>query len=386
MKRCVVLFLCFTAWGGERIQVYFCQKTTKPPEIDGVLDDPCWKDVESFSGFILEPAMKKPAKKQTIVRMLYDERSLYFGIKLIEPDMELLRARPSPHDSAIWWQDSVEIFLDPEHEHSVGFYQFGSNVYGSRFETYSGEGDWNGFWRVAGSKGEAEWYLEVEIPFATIMTKPFGGKIIGLNVRRLQYANKKGHEWSNWSASPYGHITENYGHIILSGDFASFVGNFLNYFPEATKRPVKLRLALGYLEFVPPNRKLKSKLFRGELPPELKKVLEGAEEPTEPIEFSTSVGTLRFVPYKGYFERQLQSLRQTFVEINGLKVARDKKFSTTFAELGKKLVEFRKLLSDKRELRRVEAFEFESRLDTLQEELDKLYWTAKLTDFLARLQ
>src|SRR5437764_667463 len=54
---------------------------TEAPAIDGVLDDPVWKKAAVIDEFYqLEPKEGQPGDERTVVRILYDENSLYFGI------------------------------------------------------------------------------------------------------------------------------------------------------------------------------------------------------------------------------------------------------------------------------------------------------------------
>jgi hypothetical protein len=54
---------------------------SEAPTIDGALDDPAWKKAAVIGElYQVEPKEGQPADERTIVRMLYDENNLYFGI------------------------------------------------------------------------------------------------------------------------------------------------------------------------------------------------------------------------------------------------------------------------------------------------------------------
>ncbi|HNT17559.1 MAG TPA: hypothetical protein PKJ37_06675, partial [Acidobacteriota bacterium] len=88
-------------------------RTSSPPKLDGLLDDPCWASAESFSAFI--QTYPDPGEKPsfgTEVRVIYDERTIYIGLNCLdaEPskiDMRLIRRDRSEVT------DKVQIQLDP---------------------------------------------------------------------------------------------------------------------------------------------------------------------------------------------------------------------------------------------------------------------------------
>ena len=54
----------------------------KAPEVDGTLNDLAWQNSKLVSGFHQrEPFERQPATEKTEVRVLYDSRFLYFGLK-----------------------------------------------------------------------------------------------------------------------------------------------------------------------------------------------------------------------------------------------------------------------------------------------------------------
>ena len=60
-------------------------RTASPPVVDGRLDEAAWGPAEPATSFIQqEPAEGTPATRQTQVRLLYDDRSLYIGARLFD--------------------------------------------------------------------------------------------------------------------------------------------------------------------------------------------------------------------------------------------------------------------------------------------------------------
>src|SRR5689334_19410411 len=62
-------------------------RTTRPPDIDGHLNEEAWATATPVSGFTQrDPDEGKPATEDTEVRILYDDVALYVGVRLFDDD------------------------------------------------------------------------------------------------------------------------------------------------------------------------------------------------------------------------------------------------------------------------------------------------------------
>jgi len=63
-------------------QVAVATRTPRPPKIDGNLSDPVWAQAVPFTDFTQQDPDEgqKPSQK-TEVRILYDDRAIYFAIR-----------------------------------------------------------------------------------------------------------------------------------------------------------------------------------------------------------------------------------------------------------------------------------------------------------------
>lgn len=179
------------------------QRITKPPVIDGKLDDSAWSKARELSGFVLLNAGEKPAA-ETRVKVLTDGTSLYFGFKCAEPNMDQLVARQTERDSQVWTDDSVEVILDPTHDRK-GLLHLVVNSAGARYDATvkvtqgatAADPAWNGDWEAAGSKGKKEWYVEIKLPFSSLGVSPDEVPCMGVNFARERVAGAR--ELSSWS-------------------------------------------------------------------------------------------------------------------------------------------------------------------------------------------
>src|ERR1700752_4071545 len=93
MLRLLAAILCtVTALGGTRAATvspsldgqkrHTATRTLNPPRIDGKLDDPAWREARPDGRFTQNfPEEGKPPTERTEVRVLYDDRALYIGVR-----------------------------------------------------------------------------------------------------------------------------------------------------------------------------------------------------------------------------------------------------------------------------------------------------------------
>ena len=170
-------------------------KVSRPPVIDGQMDDAAWTDAKWETGFLRSAREKNRAvKADTAFAVVTDGESLYFGVKCFEPDMARLAV---PSESGIFskFNDSVEIDFCPN---GTPFerYQF---VFAHRGDTYAMFFSENGLIRPDPYGPEFEhaigvfdggWTLEVRLPLSALyMTrKSMWGSEWLLNVGRARSA------------------------------------------------------------------------------------------------------------------------------------------------------------------------------------------------------
>ncbi len=88
--------------------------SARAPIIDGDLSDPAWSQATIIDEFYQRnPNFGEPATERTVLRIMYDESNLYFGVYSYDttPDQIVLRAMA--RDAPIFTSDSVRVILDP---------------------------------------------------------------------------------------------------------------------------------------------------------------------------------------------------------------------------------------------------------------------------------
>ena len=150
---------------------------SEAPRLDGVLDEPLWKDAPLFDRFLQQvPDEGKPATERTEVRIVYTRDKLYFGVVVLYSEPNKIIAdelrRDSPGRMHVR-DDTFAIILDTFHDHRNG-YLFTVNALGARDDwACTEEGRhwnryWDPVWDVATRVGPDSWSAEVEIPFKSL--------------------------------------------------------------------------------------------------------------------------------------------------------------------------------------------------------------------------
>jgi hypothetical protein len=189
-------------------------KTENPPKIDGVLDDPCWKDAPKATGFT-DKLTGEPAPDETIAYILYDEENIYVGFYCYDSQPDKIVARETKRDGNFKNDDVVAFDIDPFHTHQYRSF-FVVNAIGAQLSQIAGgratKTEWKGDWKAAASRTKNGWSIEMAIPFA-ILDYPSKKEpiTIGINFNRTQ---QRTNIWSYWSNIGEPERTEKDGHLV----------------------------------------------------------------------------------------------------------------------------------------------------------------------------
>jgi hypothetical protein len=156
--------------------------------VDGRLDEPAWADAPVFDGFLQRfPAEGAEAAEGTEVRVLYDDRVLYVGVRCKDRHPELIQRALGRRDNAPYG-DSVTVFVDSMHDGRNAFL-FSVSAAGvlsdglqSDDDDYSA--DWDAIWDGAATSDDQGWSAELAIPFTALRFRDHGDPVFGFAVRR----------------------------------------------------------------------------------------------------------------------------------------------------------------------------------------------------------
>ncbi len=174
--------------------------------IDGKLTEKAWAGIKPVS-FVKVNKNKAVPKFPTELKAAWTRQGVTFGFKMMETDMANLKndiGKDSRDASLIWWNDNVEIFLDPSGQRS-GYFQFIVNPNGAIYDSIGRENTaWNpdGV-KAAGHRGKDFWSVEIFVPYSIF--KDLAGPATGVewhgNFTRHRVTNGKNREYQGFNVT-----------------------------------------------------------------------------------------------------------------------------------------------------------------------------------------
>jgi hypothetical protein len=203
---------------GKEIQAFYVGEA--PLRIDGRLDDESWQSAPGIDDLVQnDPDNMQPPTERTVVKVLYDDRSIYVGVVNYMRDPAKITDALGRRDT-FPRSDSIKITFDPRHDHLTG-YTFDSNPSGVQgdmtwYEDTRSSTDYDAVWEVRTQVTEEGWTAEFRIPFSQLrFTLTPGEPVVwGFNVRRDIVYNA---EVIRWVATPRGAqgFVSRFGHLTF---------------------------------------------------------------------------------------------------------------------------------------------------------------------------
>ncbi len=125
MSFLIVAAIGFVPPGGdspEATREAVCVRASKPPVLDGRLDDPCWAEarvIDKFPSFWLGKASGTGTK----ARLVWDDEALYFAAEMTDKE---IRSFGTKRNDTLWKGDVFELFFKPKAD-SPAYYEFQIN-------------------------------------------------------------------------------------------------------------------------------------------------------------------------------------------------------------------------------------------------------------------
>jgi hypothetical protein len=194
-------------------------RTESPIKLDGVLDEEIWSRIEPITDFRQrEPGDGVPASERTEVRICYDGKHLYFGIRAYDSEPDKLIRSVYERDGNMGTDDSFLIAIDSNDDNRTG-YSFEMNLLGARTDAEFGEmssynSDWDAIWDYRVRTDEEGYTIEAVIPFFILRFTPSDEVEMGLALmRRIRRKNETvlwpfvSRDFNVYSISRYNTIT-----------------------------------------------------------------------------------------------------------------------------------------------------------------------------------
>ena len=251
-----------SAWDlPPRLYVYDVYKVTTPPKIDGQLDDACWKTAPPMTDFTLMYTEPRPVKKQTVAGIVYDDQNVYMGIRLIDPDVERIKATTTARDASIWRDDCVEIYFENGRT-GKQYYKFSTNFLCTKVDMAGSVGalglqldtSWgdDSRWYARSSKDAGGWNLEIVIPFSDLGFTPKPGEPYRFDLIRFCWSGPK-HEYGSWAPGGSYMSPENFGYLLFGGQVGRLENDMRTWLRRIGRGPRTIagrRGLLCYVEYI----------------------------------------------------------------------------------------------------------------------------------------
>src|SRR5689334_3624363 len=143
------------------------------PTIDGDLSDPAWANATVLDDFRQrEPMPGAPATERTVVRIMFDENNLYFGIYAYDSQPDQIIARAMARDGELFTGDTIGITLDPGLTRRNA-YSFDVSPSGGRADSLllnnaDDLDEWDPIWTARARIVADGWVAEMAIPFRSL--------------------------------------------------------------------------------------------------------------------------------------------------------------------------------------------------------------------------
>lgn len=217
---------------------YVCHRVTRPPRIDGRLDDEAWREAAWTDDFVDIQGDARPRPRfRTRGKMVWDDEYFYIGAELEEPHVW---GTLTERDSIIFHDNDFEVFIDPDSDNHL-YYELEINALGTVWDLllvkpYIADGPAVHGWDIRGLRTAVHidgtindardtdrgWSVEIAIPWPALRecagrrtAPPADGDQWRVNFSRVQwlheirdgrYVKVADTKEDNWVWSPQGVI------------------------------------------------------------------------------------------------------------------------------------------------------------------------------------
>ncbi|MFZ6050552.1 DUF5916 domain-containing protein [Halocola ammonii] len=180
-------------------RTYMTEMVTKAPEIDGVLSDAAWQEVEPASGFVQNsPRPGAGCSQNTAVRMIYDDEAVYIAAELFENNPDSINNFLTERDD-VGNADYFKVVFN-NYRDGINGEGFAVTPAGVQIDTkYSTSGEsstWDAVWESATNITERGWIVEIKIPFSALRFPEVKEQVWGINFGRQIRRNREISWWN----------------------------------------------------------------------------------------------------------------------------------------------------------------------------------------------
>ena len=186
-----LLFLCIPHISAQDLtKILDVSRVEKPPQIDGLIEDDCWKNIQPVSGFFqYDPFNGENASEETLVWAVYDQKYIYFAFLMTDSEPEKIWAELTPRNE-YENNDSITLILDTYNDKrtSIEFTVNPRGVQKNSVET---------IWKSGAVIRRDGWSVEMAIPFKSLRFSPEEHQVWGINFERYIHRLNETDYWTD---------------------------------------------------------------------------------------------------------------------------------------------------------------------------------------------
>jgi hypothetical protein len=231
MAVLLLTILLRSACAAADAKVLRALRVDAPPVVDGRLDEACWRDADTATGFSVIGDAGTAADEQTVGRAVYDNECLYVGVECRESRLDLLREvmAKSPQTFDYEAGETVELFFDVNRDRKT-FLQILVNTNGSYQVLAAHEMQLRNVpVEPAVQLGDGAFSIEVKIPLAALHLTPNPEGIWGFNLCRARMLEGRpevilpSKVFSAWQNTGWDfRQPDRFGALAIAGDFSCY--------------------------------------------------------------------------------------------------------------------------------------------------------------------
>jgi hypothetical protein len=197
-------------WARPAIAAPIC---LKPPRIDGILDDACWKTAAHAAKFY---RLTSQVSQQTEAWICADSSHLYVAFHCLDNQPHAIKASENQRNGNTSVDDYVSVDIDSQNDHH-NYSQFIVTARGTQNENLEGGTadniTWAGDWHAATRRTNDGWNVEISIPWA-LMRYPRGSHSFGIMLERKLARETTSEFWPDRPPVSQNNPVEYFGNLV----------------------------------------------------------------------------------------------------------------------------------------------------------------------------
>ena len=164
------------------------QRMTGIVRIDGISDEEAWQAIKPYPLIMNAPTFMGELTEKTEIKIAYDDEFIYAAAKLYDSDPSGVMGNALDRDGSTPADDHFGVILDSynDNETALGFFTTPAGIRNEVAIYNDAESSgpppwnnsWNTFWDVEVVKNEEGWFVEMRIPFSSLIFQDEDGRVV----------------------------------------------------------------------------------------------------------------------------------------------------------------------------------------------------------------